>query len=236
MEHRIEIATAHIDVHRLDPMVAWDDSAMPADRAPSVLITGIHSDHGFAISHRFRREGWFVIGCDQGTTTGRNARVHLSADLTSEEDCRRVAQRASKLGNGIDCVVNCADVHMDGPVEEFGSRAWDVMMDVNVKSVFLLSTACMPYLEQMHGSIVAIAPGIDHTTGAEHAVHDASRAAVIALMTSLTEELAQHGIHVHVVTPDAAGAALPADDVADLVWAAAGFDSEGHELSFAHAH
>lgn len=209
---------------------------MPADRAPSVLITGIHSDHGFAISHCFRREGWFVVGCDQGTTTGRNARAHISADLTNEDDCRRVAQRAAKLGNGIDCIVNCADVHLDGPVEEFGSRAWDVMMDVNVKSVFLLSKACMPYLEELHGAIVAIAPGLDHTRGTEHAVHDASRAAVIALMTSLTDELAEHGIHVHVVTPDDGGRGLTADEVADRVWAAAGFDSEGHELSFAHAH
>ena len=66
-------------------------------------------------------------------------------------------------------------------------------------------------------------------------MHDASRAAVIALMTSLTEELASHGIHVHVVVPDNGGT-LTADEVADRVWSAAGFDSEGHELSFAHAH
>ena len=209
---------------------------MPADRAPSVLITGIHSDHGFAISHRFRREGWFVVGCDQGSTTGRNARAHITADLTREEDCRRAAARAAKLGNGIDCVVNCADVQLDGPVEEFGSQAWDVMMDVNVKSVFLLSTACMPFLEELHGSIVAVAPGIDTQPGAEHAVHDASRAAVIALMTSMTQELASHGITVHVVRPDDEGQQLSADEVADRVWAAAGFDSEGHELSFAHSH
>ena len=209
---------------------------MPADRAPSVLITGIHSDHGFAISHRFRKEGWFVIGCDQGTTTGRNARVHISADLTREDDCRRVAATAAGLGNGIDCVVNLADIRLDGPVEEFGSQAWDVMMDVNVKSVFLLATACMPYLEEMHGSIVAVAPGIDRSAGAEHAVHDASRAAVIALMTSLTDELAGHGIHVHVVTPDDAGDLLTDDEVADRIWAVAGYDAEGHELSFAHAH
>lgn len=209
---------------------------MPADRAPSVIVTSIHSDIGFAVSHWFRKEGWFVIGCDQGTTTGRNARVHIQADLTQEQDCQRVARRAAKLGNGIDCVVSIADVRMDGPVEEFGSQAWDVMMDVNVKSAFLLSTACMPYLEDLHGCIVAVAPSAALTEGSEHAVHDASRAAVIALMTSLTEELARHGITVHVVTPDNDGPPSSPDDVAQRVWAAAGFDSEGHELSFAHAH
>lgn len=209
---------------------------MPADRAPSVLITGIHSDHGFAISHRFRKEGWFVIGCDQGTHTGRNARVHITADLTDEADCQRAAKRAARLGNGLDCIVHCADVRLDGPVEEFGSGAWDVMMDVNVKSVFLMSTACMPYLEEQHGSIVAVAPALDDSAGAEHAVHDATRAAVITLMDSLTAELAEHGIHVHVIRPDRDGAPITADEVADEVWAVAGYDSEGEELSFAHAH
>ncbi len=209
---------------------------MPADRAPSVLITGIHSDHGFAISHQFRKEGWFVVGCDQGSHVGRNARAHITADLTDEADCRRAAARAAALGNGIDCIVNCADVHADGPVEEFGSRAWDVMMDVNAKSVFLLATAAMPFLEEMHGSIVAVAPGLDATAGPEHAVHDATRAAVIALMQALTEELSHHDIHVHVVLPDEDGRMLAPDEIAGRVWAAAGFDSEGHELSFAHAH
>lgn len=208
---------------------------MPADRAPSVLITGIHSDHGFAISHRFRKEGWFVMGCDQGTHVGRNARAHITADLTDEADCQRAAKRAARLGNGLDCIVHCSDVRLDGPIEEIGSSAWDVMMDVNVKSVFLMSKACMPYLEALHGSMVAVAPGIQ-STEADHAVHDATRAAVIALMDSLTSELSAHGIHVHVVRPDEGGASISADEVAERVWAVAGFDSEGNEMSFAHSH
>lgn len=208
---------------------------MPADRAPSVLITGIHSDHGFAISHRFRKEGWFVMGCDQGTAVGRNARAHITADLTDEADCQRAAKRAARLGNGLDCIVHCSDVRLDGPIEEIGSSAWDVMMDVNVKSVFLMSKACMPHLEALNGSMVAVAPGLE-STDAEHAVHDATRAAVITLMDSLAAELASHGIHVHVVRPDEDGASISADDVAERVWAVAGFDSEGNELSFAHSH
>lgn len=208
---------------------------MPADRAPSVLITGIHSDHGFAISHRFRQEGWFVIGCDQGTHTGRNARVHVTADLTDEADCQRAAKRAARLGNGLDCIVHCADVRVDGPIEEIGSGAWDVMMDVNVKSVFLMSKACMAYLEQAHGSIVAIAPSLEGRES-EHAVHDATRGAVIALMGALTDELAAHAIRVHVVLPDSDGRPLTDDEVAQRVWSVAGYDSEGHELSFAHSH
>lgn len=208
---------------------------MPADRAPSVLITGIHSEHGFALSHRFRKEGWFVMGCDQGTAVGRNARAHVTADLTDEADCQRAAKRAARLGNGLDCLVHCADVQLDGPVDEVGSAAWDVLMDVNVKSVFLMSTACIPYLAAAAGSIVAVAPGHLGDAG-DHAVHDATRAAVIALMDSLAAELAERGIRVHVVRGDEGAVALTPDEVAEQVWAVAGYDSEGNELSFAHAH
>lgn len=205
---------------------------MPADRAPSVLITGIHSELGFAVSHRFRREGWFVIGCDQGTTTGRNARVHISADLTQEPECARAAARAAELGNGIDCIVNCADVRLGGPVDEFGSQAWDVMMAVNAKSVFLLSTAAMPYLEETHGAIVVVAPEPDGAGEQQHAVYDASRAAVTGLATSLATELAPRGIHVHLVTSQSRTTVDWADATAELVWSAVGFPSGVH----AHSH
>jgi NAD(P)-dependent dehydrogenase (short-subunit alcohol dehydrogenase family) len=205
---------------------------MPADRAPSVLITGIHSELGFAVSHRFRREGWFVIGCDHGTTTGRNARVHISADLTQETECARTAARASALGNGIDCIVNCADVRLGGPVDEFGSQAWDVMMAVNAKSVFLLSTAAMPYLEETHGAIVVVAPEPDGAGEHEHAVYDASRAAVVGLATSLATELAPRDIHVHLVTSQSRTTDDWADVTAEQVWSACGFPSGVH----AHSH
>ena len=205
---------------------------MPADRAPSVLITGIHSELGFAVSHRFRREGWFVVGCDQGTTTGRNARAHISADLTQEADCARAARRASLLGNGIDVIVNCADVRLGGPVDEFGSQAWDVMMDVNAKSVFLLATAAMPYLEETHGAIVVVAPEPDGAGADEHAVYDASRAAVIGLATSLSTELEPRNVHVRLVESEPRTAVEWADATAELVWTAAGFPSGVH----AHSH
>lgn len=209
---------------------------MPADRAPSILITGIHSASGMAISHRFRNGGWFVIGCDQGVMTGRNARVHITADLTNESDCRRAIARAASLGNGLDCIVNYADIRLDGPVDEVDMRAWDVMMDVNAKSMFLLATAAVPFLEQEHGSIVAIAPAPSADGAAEHAVFDATRAAVITLMESMATELAPRGVGVHVVLQDGDGGLRTPEEIADRVWALASVDEHGHERSFAHSH
>ncbi len=209
---------------------------MPADPAPSILVLGVHSANGFAVTHRFRREGWFVIGCDQGTATGRNARVHITADLTVDEECRRAVAIAADLGNGIDCIVNCTDLRVDGPLDEVGSSAWDVMMDVNAKSMFLVAAAAVPYLAAQHGTIVAIAPGSGGAGLPEHAVFDASRAAVLALLDSLATELAPRGIDVHVVAQDDNGTALTADQIAQRVWDLASIDEDGHARSFAHAH
>jgi len=207
---------------------------MPADRSPSVLISGIHSENGFAISHQLRREGWFVVGCDQGSTTGRNARAHLTVDVTDEADCQRAVAEAAALGNGLDCIVTCAEVRADGPVDSFGSSEWDVMMDVNAKSVFLLARAAVPYLAETHGTIVAIAPS--QPGQIEHAVYDASRAAMVALLGSLAEELQSRSIHVAMITPERDGRAVTADQVAQEVWASVCRDEEGHIRSFAHAH
>lgn len=189
---------------------------MPANRAPSVLITGIHTELGFALSYRFRREGWFVIGTDLGRATGRNARVHISADLTQPKDCENVAYRAAFYGSGLDCVITCSDSRLTGPVGDLGSADWDFMMDVNAKSVFMLASACVPYLEEYHGSIVAVtAPP---TAGDQQAAYDASKAAVMALTASMAQELAPQGITVATVSPEDNGVALDPDLVADRVW------------------
>ena len=207
---------------------------MPADRSPSVLITGIHSEPGFAISHRLRKEGWFVVGCDQGSLPGRNARAHITADVTDEADCQRAVTIASDLGNGLDCVVTCAEVRVDGPVDEFTGPEWDVMMDVNAKSVFLLARAAVPYLAETHGTIVAVVPG--RPGQSEHAVFDASRAAMTSLVGSLESELSTRSIHVAMIEPDQGSAVLSAEQVADAVWASVCRDEDGHIRSFAHAH
>jgi short-subunit dehydrogenase len=67
-------------------------------------------------------------------------------------------------------------------------------------------------------------------------VYDASRAAVIGLATSLAAELAPRQVHVRLVESEPRTTDKWADATAELVWAAAGFDAEGNELSFAHAH
>ena len=194
----------------------WHDRQMPADRAPAVLITGIHTDLGFALSHRFRREGWFVIGTDLGRQTGRNARVHISADITQPKDCEDIAYRAAFYGSGLDCVITCSDSRLTGPVGDLGSADWDFMMDVNAKSVFLLSTACVPYLDEYHGTIIAVtAPPADHP---QASVYDASKAAVLALTESMAQELAPRGITVATVSPEEHGQTLDPDTVADRVW------------------
>ncbi len=207
---------------------------MPADRSPSVLISGIHSDHGFAISHRLRLEGWFVVGCDQGSLPGRNARAHITVDVTDEADCQQAVAKAADLGNGLDCIVTCAQVRVDGPVDAFTGPEWDVMMDVNAKSVFLLARAAVPYLSETHGTIVAVAPGKPGRH--EHAVFDASRAAMVSLVGSLRSELEPRSIHVSMIVPDDGDHSLTASEVADAVWASVCRDEEGHIRSFAHAH
>lgn len=193
---------------------------MPADRAPAVLITGIQTDLGFALSHYFKGQGWFVIGTDLGRVTGRNARVHISADLTSPQDCENVAYRSAFYGSGLDCVVTCSDTRLTGPVGDIGSADWDYMMDANAKSVFLLATACVPYLEEFHGSIVAVTPEPASDGQSEHAAYDASKAAVRAMAASLAHELQPRGITVATVSPESpSGEPLDADDVAERVFA-----------------
>lgn len=96
---------------------------MPANYARSVLITGIHTEVGEYTGYEFMSNDWFVIGCDATHRTSHFARNHIQADVTDLSEYRRAVATAARIGNGLDCVVNCATVPMFGLFGEDYIRA-----------------------------------------------------------------------------------------------------------------
>ena len=104
---------------------------MPANAAPSVLVTGIHTAIGEYVAYEFLRSGWFVIGSDASSHCSHFSRAHISADLTDVRSYRAAIAFAAERGNGIDCVVNAGLVPMfDGRGQQFAEAAiWPYLSD-----------------------------------------------------------------------------------------------------------
>jgi len=72
--------------------------------------------------------------------------VALPADLSSEEECGRLAAAVGDRERQLHVLVNNAGATWGAPLEEFPSSAWDKLLDLNLKAPFFLTRALLPLL------------------------------------------------------------------------------------------
>jgi NAD(P)-dependent dehydrogenase (short-subunit alcohol dehydrogenase family) len=131
----------------------------------------------------------------------------LPADLSSEEECKRVAAELAEREPALHILVNNAGANWGAPFEEFPADAWDKVLDLNTKSIFLLTRALAPLLEKAAtredparviniGSIDGFkVPSLDTWA------YSASKAATHMLTRTLAKTLAPKRITVNAVAP-----------------------------------
>jgi NAD(P)-dependent dehydrogenase (short-subunit alcohol dehydrogenase family) len=169
------------------------------------IITGGASGIGRATALLFAHEGAAItIGdanpagqqvADEIVQAGGRA-VFETADVTSADDCRRLAQRAMGEFGRIDILFNNAGIIRRATVIELQEEEWDRVMAVNVKSIYLLSREVIPQMEaQGAGSIINTSSGWGLIGGSKAAVYCASKGAVVLLTKAMAID---HGPRIRV--------------------------------------
>ena len=176
-----------------------------------VLVTGAAGGMGALFVERFLANGDTVIATDTSDEAlgklsgkaGTEASLHtLSADISKEEDCARLAGAAHGAAGRVDVLVNCAGWFPIRPFEEMSADEWRQVVAVNLTGNFLMTRAMLPLMKgRGWGRIVNIgsASVFEGVPGQAHYV--AAKAGVIGLSRSLAREFGGYGITVNVVTP-----------------------------------
>jgi len=73
--------------------------------------------------------------------------IALPADLSTEEECRRLAGEVAEREERLHILVNNAGATWGAPIDEHDDATWDRVMDLNVKGVFHLTKFLRPLLE-----------------------------------------------------------------------------------------
>jgi len=129
----------------------------------------------------------------------------LIGDVSSEEGAAYLVAKTIEAHGRLDVLVNNAGAPHGqgrGQIEGVPLSAWEAVMAVNARGVFLMCRAAVPHMKsQSHGRIVSMASVAGLEALPERAAYSASKAAVIGLTRSLAYDLAAHGITVNCVCP-----------------------------------
>lgn len=178
-----------------------------------VMVTGATGNLGSAVTRAFVEAGAHIVALDRDHD--RQAAMHPElaqterhwlagpVDLTAADEVQAVmAQAAARFGR-IDVLVNTVGGFRAGKrVYETAVETWDLMMELNAKTVFLTCRAVVPYmLERKRGKIINVAARAGLEGSAKMSAYAASKGAVIRLTETLAAELRREGINVNCILP-----------------------------------
>lgn len=184
------------------------------------LVTGGARGIGRAIVELFLLEGARVIVLDhqaellqtavaelQELSVGRGwpaDRVQsVRCDLSQPDDIGEAARWCLEPYDGLDIVVNNAGMAYRESFVDIPQQHWDLVMNTNVRSMFLLSQPIVAHMIErgIRGSIVNMSSKNGLAASPRLAHYNASKGAVQLLTQSMAVELACHGIRVNCVAP-----------------------------------
>jgi NAD(P)-dependent dehydrogenase (short-subunit alcohol dehydrogenase family) len=177
-----------------------------------VVVTGGGSGIGKATAGRFLEEGARVAVFDVSKKNVQAAAkefgrrgydpLFLTGDVSNAKDVKRMVGEAKRRLGRIDVLFNNAGILIEGTVEEVSEQDWDRIININVKSVFLMCKAVIPLmLKQGGGSIVnnASCSGLVGDRGA--IAYNTSKGAVVLMTKCLALDYATKNIRVNCVCP-----------------------------------
>ena len=176
------------------------------------LVTGGSRGIGRAIAQRFATLGASVAVCGRDRSaleqTARKmervgAQVFFQlADVTQASEVSELVSNAEASLGPLDILVNNAGIGLFGPAHERTESDWDLTLDTNLKSVFLVSKAVVPsMIRRGSGDIVNIASLAARNTFAGGGIYCASKWGLLGLSGCMAEDLRGHGVRVSVILP-----------------------------------
>lgn len=179
------------------------------------VVTGGAGGIGAAISHRLAEAGATVIVADINSTAAQATATRLTErygtpalathlDVTDSAAIAATADQAVQAFGRLDIWVNNAGVYPSVTALETSDDAWDSVLNLNLRSVFIGGREAAKHMIAggRGGVIINVASTAAFKTGGGNAIHYiSSKHGVVGVTKSLAVELGAHGIRVLAVAP-----------------------------------
>lgn len=174
------------------------------------LVTGAGSGIGRATAERFASEGGKVVVIDRDEKGGQESvdiitnaggtAIFSKCDVGNEDEIKASVDLALSTYNKIDVLVNNAAMMTFKRIVDLTTEEWDMVMKVNLRSVFLFCKFCIPHMN--NGAIVNISSVHAHETTANVVPYASSKGAMEAFIRGVSLEYPKQ-IRINCVAPGA---------------------------------
>jgi NAD(P)-dependent dehydrogenase (short-subunit alcohol dehydrogenase family) len=180
-----------------------------------VIVTGGAKGIGSGICRAFSRDGAHVLCADVDVKAGERLAAESGslsgqirfqeADVAQNDACRSLARTAVSEWGGVDILCNNVGVQPTSsyvPAHELSEEAWDYILNVNLKSAFLMIRHCVPEMIKRGGGVIintASVQGLQSTKGV--CAYAASKGGILSLTRQLALEYAGDNVRVLAVSP-----------------------------------
>jgi len=142
-----------------------------------------------AVAEAFRAEGLEAAG--------------IAANMSNMDDIDALVEKTVATYGGLDIVINNAGANpVFGPIQDTDDRAFDKIIDVNLKGPFALSRKAYPILKERGGGSVINISSIGGLTPEPHiGIYSVSKAAIISLTKAMAQDWGPDNIRVNAICP-----------------------------------
>ena len=173
------------------------------------VVTGAGTGIGRACALAFARAGAKValvgrrseplesVACEIGLNS-----LVVPADVSNRTGIGGVLDQTSRHFGSIDVLLNNAGVLHIGTAEQISEEQWDETFNVNVRGVWLLSTAALPYMRKSGGgSIINMASVLGMNGARNRASYAPSKGALVLLTKCMAIDHGHENIRVNAICP-----------------------------------
>lgn len=179
-----------------------------------IYVTGASRGIGRATAYRLAEENDVVVinHFDRESSFAEETKETLESkgveaviqyfDVSNQASVKENVGRIINKYDRIDVLVNNAGITRDALLVRMKEDAWDMVLNINLKAVFLCSqTVAKAMMKKRSGRIISVASVSGIMGNAGQANYSASKAGVIGLTKTMARELAPRNITVNAVAP-----------------------------------
>lgn len=181
-------------------------------KGKNAIVTGGNGGLGQAFSVALAKGGANVMVVSMAEDNGDTQKFieeagvkfkYVEADITADDECKRVVDECVNTWGSIDILVNCAGICINvEDVTKYTRKEWDKMVSVNLTAAFEMThEACKYMIEQKRGKIVNIGSLFSFLGGQWSPAYASTKHGIVGLTKAMCDELGQFNIQVNAIAP-----------------------------------